>query len=225
MSILSRDPFGISNNVSCFRLEIQENLQSEDDINKAVSVFRQVSLCHLLVTHTPNLNNSSYVKGFIYDTLNSIVAIIKKRERYLQLNFRSMVEHIARLSLNKSYNGQGFDLTVRTRDFTHLKQNVQDENWSYLHNVYINACHYVHSSPEANLNFTSKFISLMDGDCNSTQSNMIKNLFKIVHELMRIIIKYYHGYISDVFYRNRKDLEKIMGKSLYKYYSLFAESS
>ncbi|EPD8588780.1 TPA: hypothetical protein ACV1O4_004570 [Yersinia enterocolitica] len=218
MTILSKDPFGILESTSNFRLEVQMHLQSEDDVNKTVFSFRQASLCQLLINYTPNLNHSSCLKGFIYDILNSVVAIIKKRERYLQLNFRSMVEHIARLSLDKSYNGGEFDLTVRTKDFIHLKQTVQDENWSYLHNVYINACHYVHSSPEANLNFAAKFISLMTGDCNSTQGNMVKNLFKVVSELMRIIIKHYHIHISDIFYRNAKDLEKIMGKSLHKHY-------
>lgn len=58
-----------------------------------------------------------------------------------------MVEHVARISLNKNYNGGDFDQTVRRRDFDFLKAQQVDEGWSYLHNVYINACYYVHSSP------------------------------------------------------------------------------
>lgn len=216
--MLTHDPFNISKDVILFKDEVQKHLTKEDEINKAISIFRQVSLCNTLLIMSPNLNHSTYLKGFIYDVLNSIIAIIKKRERYLQLNFRSMVEHIARITLNKIDNGGEFDQTVRTRDFDYLKRNVADENWSYLHDVYINACHYIHSSPQANLDITSNFLSLMDGDCNSNQHNMIKKLQKVVTELMRIIIKHYHIFFSNIFFRNNKHLEKIMGKSLYTYY-------
>lgn len=48
-----------------------------------------------------------------------------KRERYLQLNIRSMVEHIARIALNKSYAGGDFDGTVRRVDFEYLKGIIQ----------------------------------------------------------------------------------------------------
>ncbi len=216
--MFSRDPFNINRDVQNFRGEVQKHLSSTDEINKSVAIFRQVSLCNTILNYTPNLSHSSFMKGFIYDTLNSLIAIIKKRERYLQLNFRSMVEHVARISLHKNYNGGEFDQTVRRRDFDFLKAHQVDENWNYLHNVYINACYYVHSSPKANLNVTSTFLSLLDGDCNSSQHKMIKKLHDVVSALMRVIIKYYHQFISNIFFRNKKDLEKIMGKSLYAYY-------
>ncbi|EKJ7591511.1 TPA: hypothetical protein ACQJV5_002751 [Klebsiella pneumoniae] len=216
--MFTQDPFNIGRDVNSFRAEVQKHLTSTDEINKSVSIFRQVSLCNTILNHTANLNHSSYIRGFIYDTLNSLIAIIKKRERYLQLNFRSMVEHVARISLNKNYNGGDFDQTVRRKDFDFLKAHQVDEGWAYLHNVYINACHYVHSSPKANLNVTSKFLSLMEGDCNSTQHKMVKKLHEVVSALMKVIIKYYYQNISNIFFRNKKDLEKIMGKSLYSYY-------
>ncbi|HBQ5063155.1 TPA: hypothetical protein L7427_004006, partial [Klebsiella pneumoniae] len=178
--MFTQDPFNIGRDVNSFRAEVQKHLTSTDEINKSVSIFRQVSLCNTILNHTANLNHSSYIRGFIYDTLNSLIAIIKKRERYLQLNFRSMVEHVARISLNKNYNGGDFDQTVRRKDFDFLKAHQVDEGWAYLHNVYINACHYVHSSPKANLNVTSKFLSLMEGDCNSTQHKMVKKLHEVV---------------------------------------------
>lgn len=219
--MLNRDPFGLSQDVSEFRAAIEKYALLTDEENKLINVFKQASLCNLLVNHSPNLNHSSYIKGFIYDVLNSIISVLELRERYMQLNFRSMVEHIARISLNKVNNGGDFDQTVRRKDFDFLKRNVQNENWSYLHNVYINACHYVHSSPQANLNVSSRFFSLMSGDCNSSRHKMIVNLFKVVSELMRVVIKYYHGQISDVFFRNPKDLNKIMGQSLHLHYASF----
>lgn len=219
--MLDRDPFGLVQDASDFRSVIESHSLSTDEINKLVNVFKQVSLCNILVNHTQNLNHSSYIKGYIYDVLNSMISVLELRERYMQLNFRSMVEHIARISLNKINNGGDFDQTVRRKDFDFLKKNLNDENWSYLHNVYINACHYVHSSPQAKLNVSSRFLSLMHGDCNSSRQKMIIHLFKIVSELMKIVIKYYHNQISDIFFRNPKDLKKLMGESLHKHYLNF----
>lgn len=219
--MIAQDPFGLSKDIIQFRAVIEEYNLSTDEVNKLVNVFRQMSLCNLLVNHTQSLNHSAYIKGYIYDVLNSIISVLELRERYMQLNFRSMVEHIARISLNKVNSGGDFDQTVRRKDFEFLKENVQDENWNYLHNVYINACHYVHSSPQANLNVSSRFFSLMHGDCNSSRKKMIINLFKVVSELMRVVIKYYHDQISDIFFRNPKELSKVMGKSLYSYYVSF----
>ncbi|WP_411545844.1 hypothetical protein QM151_18945 [Klebsiella pneumoniae] len=216
--MFTQDPFNIGRDVNSFRAAAQKNFPFIGEINKSVSIFRQVSLCNTILNHTANLNHSSYIRGFIYDTLNSLIAIIKKRERYLQLNFRSMVEHVARISLNKNYNGGDFCRAAGSRDFDFLKAHQVDEGWAYLHNVCSISSHYVHSSPKANLNVTSKFVSLMEGDCNSTQHKMVKKLHEVVSALMKVIIKYYYQNISNIFFRNKKDLEKIMGKSLYSYY-------
>lgn len=219
--MLDYDPFGLSQDLIEFRTVIDKYSLSTDEGNKLANIFRQVSLCNLLVNNVPNLSHSSYIKGYIYDVLNSIISVLELRERYMQLNLRSMVEHIARISLNKINNGCDFDQTVRRKDFDFLKANVQDENWNYLHNVYINACYYVHSSPKANLNVSSRFLSLMDRDCNSSRQRMISNLFKVVSALMKVIIKYYNNQISDIFFRNPKDLKKLMGNGLYLYYISF----
>ncbi len=78
--MLTHDPFNIARDVNNFKTEVQQHLTSTDEINKSVSIFRQISLCNTMLSHTPNLNHSSYIKGFIYDTLNSLIAIIKKKE-------------------------------------------------------------------------------------------------------------------------------------------------
>ncbi|MDQ0550668.1 hypothetical protein WKG88_01720 [Pantoea agglomerans] len=216
--MISKDPFGVFRESSDFRNVIAPVLGVESEINISVSIFRSVSLCSLVIELTPNLNHSKYINGFIYDVLNSLVSIMNMRERYLQLNLRSMVEHIARMSLNKSYAGNAFDETVRRKDFIHLKENVKDENWKYLHNVYINACHFVHSSPIAKLKTSSKFLSLLENDSNQSQRKMLKNLHNAVNELMKVFLKHYKTDIENIFYRNVRDLEKILGKSLHDYY-------
>lgn len=78
--MLTQDPFNIGRDVNYFRAEVQKHLRTTDEINKSVSIFRQISLCNTILSHNPNLNHSSYIKGFIYDTLNSLIAIIKKKE-------------------------------------------------------------------------------------------------------------------------------------------------
>lgn len=77
--MFTQDPFNIGRDVNSFRAEVQKHLTSTDEINKSVSIFRQVSLCNTILNHTANLNHSSYIRGFIYDTLNSLIAIIKKK--------------------------------------------------------------------------------------------------------------------------------------------------
>ncbi len=54
--------------------------------------------------------------------MNSIISIVNLKERYLQLNIRSLVEHISRISLDKSYSGGDFDGCVRRKDFEFLKK-------------------------------------------------------------------------------------------------------
>ncbi|EPR1425648.1 hypothetical protein ACU0NY_004408, partial [Escherichia coli] len=69
--MLTQDPFNIGRDVNYFRAEVQKHLRTTDEINKSVSIFRQISLCNTILSHNPNLNHSSYIKGFIYDTLGN----------------------------------------------------------------------------------------------------------------------------------------------------------
>ncbi|HGP1443659.1 TPA: hypothetical protein ACLGMU_004611, partial [Salmonella enterica] len=133
--MLSNDPYGNRAETDRFRQEATKYLSDESDINTLVSVFKHVRIYSMIIEMNTNLSHKSHVKGIIYDSLNSIVAILNKRERYLHLNLRSMIEHIARIALNKTYSGGDFDGTVRRRDFDYLKSNRRNENWNYLHNV------------------------------------------------------------------------------------------
>lgn len=221
--MISRDPFNIKNDTDSFRRIISSRFNIENDINKLISVFRHASICNTLIQMTPNLSHSSCLNGFIYDVLNSVVSIIEKRERYFQLNCRSMIEHIARITANKVNNNNEFDLTVRRKDFDALKKCTLNSNWNYLHSAYSNACHYIHSSPSARLNFASKFNSLLASDLQTTQSKMIETLCKISSELMKDVVFRYHQEISDIFFRNPADLKKIMGNSLYNHYKSLSD--
>ncbi|WP_350313169.1 hypothetical protein OHJ28_02215 [Dickeya fangzhongdai] len=213
--MLSRDPYNVRAESNSFRLLVAENITSENEVNLLTSVFRHASLYNLVIELNGNLNHKAHIKGVVYDILNSIVAIFNKRERYLQLNTRSLIEHIARIVLNKSYAGNDFDEAVRRRDFDYLKENNSSENWHYMHDVYIKACQFVHFSPQANLNVSSKFLQLLENDCNSSQKSLIKNLHKTSTAIMRIFIKYFHVEIASTFYRTKSDLKFLLGNSLY----------
>ncbi|HGP2176151.1 TPA: hypothetical protein ACLGS9_004878, partial [Salmonella enterica] len=99
--MLSNDPYGNRAETDRFRQEATKYLSDESDINTLVSVFKHVRIYSMIIEMNTNLSHKSHVKGIIYDSLNSIVAILNKRERYLHLNLRSMIEHIARIALNK----------------------------------------------------------------------------------------------------------------------------
>lgn len=213
--MLSHDPYNVRAESRSFHFEVVKYVTSENEINLLVSIFKHISLYNVLVDLNENLNHKTHIKGIIYDSLNSIVAIFNQRERYLQLNTRSLIEHIARVILNKSYSGNDFDETVRRRDFDYLKVNNASENWHYMHDVYIKACQFVHFSPQANLNVSSKFLQLLKNDCTSSQTSLIRNLHKTSTAIMRVFIKYFHVEIASTFFRSRSDLKFLLGTSLY----------
>lgn len=223
--MLSHDPYNVRAESNYFRLEVVKYISSENEINLLISVFKHISLYNLLVDLNGNLNHKSHIKGIVYDSLNSIVAIFNQRERYLQLNTRSLIEHIARIVLNKSYTGNDFDETVRRRDFDYLKVNNSSENWRYMHDVYIRACQFVHFSPQASLNVSSKLLQLLESDCASSQKSLIKNLHKTSTAIMRIFLKYFHVEIASTFYRTKSDLKFLLGNSLYLEFSSLEQNN
>lgn len=213
--MLSKDPYSNRAETDSFRLEINKFFSDDAEINTLVSVFKHVRIYSMLIEMNSNLSHKTHLKGLIYDSLNSIVAITNKRERYLHLNLRSMIEHIARIALNKTYSGGDFDGTVRRRDFDYLKANRRSENWNYLHNVYINACQFVHFSPQANINTSATFLQLLVNDCHSSLKNLIRNLHRLTSAIMEIFITYFHAEISSTFYRSMADLKYLLGNSLF----------
>ncbi|EKN4847061.1 hypothetical protein ACONXG_000576 [Yersinia enterocolitica] len=213
--MLSHDPYNVRSEAMLFRSEIMKYISKEQDVNLLVSIFKHISLYNILIELNVNLNHKNHVKGIVYDALNSLVALLNKRERYLHLNLRSMIEHIARIALNKTYHGDDFDGTVRRKDFDFLKKNKSEENWQYMHNVYTNACYFVHFSPKANLNISAKFLQLLTNDLCSPQSKLISNLHKVSSAIMKTFLVYFHGDVGNTFFRAKTDLKFLLGNSLY----------
>lgn len=217
---LMSDPFCFQDDLDFFNDFLIDKNINESEINSLIYIFKKISICNILVNRYSELNSSSFLNGFIYDVLSSLVAILEKRERFFQLNLRSMIENIARVYLNKENKGGDFDLFVRKDDFDFLKKNSKVGDWFYLHNKYIKSCGFVHSSPSANLNIGSKFNELLDGDLVTDQRKMILKLFKVVKSLVDIVFYLYRSYISDIFYRNMSGLKKMVGDHFYmKYFS------
>ncbi|ELQ6264783.1 hypothetical protein R2305_004247, partial [Cronobacter malonaticus] len=98
--------------------ELQLDTRTE---NNLTSAYKHALFLEFIYNSHPEISHKTFIKSIIYDVLSSITAIINKRERYLHLNFRSMIEHLARISLQKVDNGGDFDITIRTVDFESLK--------------------------------------------------------------------------------------------------------
>ncbi len=130
--MLSNDPYSVRRESALFRVEVEKYIQTQHEANLMVGIFKSISFYNLIIDLETNINHRNHIKGLIYDILNSLVAILQKRERYLQLNIRSMVEHIARIALNKTYTGNDFDGTVRRADFDFLKQTKPLEKLVFL---------------------------------------------------------------------------------------------
>lgn len=220
--MLSVDPFNTRDDVARFRQEVSKIFPNQQDINILISVFKLATLLNIVIKNDNNLNHKNFIYGIIYDTLNSIIAIFSLRERYLYLNIRSMIEHIARIALNKRYNGNDFDGTVRRRDFDYLKESRGGEGWKYMHDTYTRACHYVHSSPEAGLNFTATFAELIVNDHTTKPAKQILNLQKVLSSIIKIFIVYYESEISSTFFRSQGELKYLLGAALYKDYEILA---
>lgn len=218
--MLSTDPFNTRVDVAMFREEAQKRFDNKHDIDLLVSIFKLAMLLSLVINTHDRLNHKNYIQGIIYDVLNSIISIFLLRERYLHLNIRSIIEHISRIALNKNHNGNDFDGTVRRKDFIYLKKQRGNENWKFMHETYIRACHYIHSSPVAGLNITSTFTELMNKDCNTKISKQIIYLQKILSATIKIFIAYFEADISTTFYRSQSELEYLLGSSLYREYEI-----
>lgn len=216
--MLSTDPFNTRNDVARFKEEANRYCTNEQDINLLVSIFKLATLLNLVIKNNSTLSHKNYIHGIIYDTLNSVIAIFTLKERYLQLNVRSMIEHIARIALNKTYSGGDFDGTVRRKDFDYLKKNRVRENWSFMHETYTRACQYIHSSPEAGLNITATFMELMVKDHTTKVSKQILNLQKILSAIVKIFLIYFESEISATFFRSQGELKYLLGASLYREY-------
>lgn len=216
--ILSRDPFGFKREVKAFRdLLVSFNLDEGTETNLSTT-YKHMVFLEFIYNAVPNLSYKTFLKSIIYDVLNSIISIINKRERYLQLNIRSMVEHTARIALQKIDNGGDFDITVRLQDFINLKENNRDENWNYLHQQYTQACSWLHSSSNIQLDIKATFDDLLLGDSKRSMLKQSVHLYTMSSEIIVTLFNYYEDEIKAVFIRSRGDIRYLLGKRIFDVY-------
>lgn len=103
--MLQRDPHGFRKDVKEFITLIKSFQTDTRTENNLTSAYKHVLFLEFIHNSNPELSHKTFIKSIIYDVLSSITAILHKRERYLHLNFRSMIEHLARISLQKVDNG------------------------------------------------------------------------------------------------------------------------
>lgn len=213
--MISHNPFGSKQQLMLFMSEVDNYFTKTQDKNLLASSFKLIFFLKLMVEHNPNIKHKRNINGAVYDSLNGLVAIFNSRERYLHLNLRSLIEHIARIALDKVYEGGEFDGSVRRKDFLHLKEKRTSENWKYMHETYTRACHYIHASPQANLNVNATFTDLLSKDSTSSQSKQIQLFQKVLSETVKIFLVYYYDEISNTFFRTQGELRFILGNALY----------
>ncbi|HED2524486.1 TPA: hypothetical protein R4Y92_003260 [Klebsiella aerogenes] len=186
--------------------------------NNLTSAYKHVLFLEFIHNSNPEISHKTFIKSIIYDVLSSITAILHKRERYLHLNFRSMIEHLARISLQKVDNGGDFDITVRTVDFENLKSTNTDENWAYMHSQYKQACGWLHSSSKVKLNITASFPDLLTSDSKSNAAKLSTHLQKMTTETLKIFFNYYVVEIQTSFYRTRGEMRYVLGNHNFEYF-------
>lgn len=216
--MLLRDPHGFRKDVKAF-MELLKPFQVDTRTeNNLTSAYKHVLFLEFIHNCHPQLSHKTFLKSIIYDVLSSITAILNKRERYLHLNFRSMIEHLARISLQKVDNGGDFDITVRTVDFENLKATNTTENWQYMHSQYKQACGWLHSSSKVKLNITASFPELLHSDSRSNAAKLSTHLQKMTTETLKIIFNYYVGEIQTCFYRTRGEMRYVVGNHNFEHF-------
>ncbi|EOE0538632.1 hypothetical protein ACJVTN_17225 [Enterobacter hormaechei subsp. xiangfangensis] len=216
--MLQRDPHGFRKDVKEFITLIKSFQTDTRTENNLTSAYKHVLFLEFIHNSNPELSHKTFIKSIIYDVLSSITAILHKRERYLHLNFRSMIEHLARISLQKVDNGGDFDITVRTVDFENLKSTNTDENWAYMHSQYKQACGWLHSSSKVKLNITASFPDLLTSDSKSNAAKLSTHLQKMTTETLKIFFNYYVVEIQTSFYRTRGEMRYVVGNHNFEYF-------
>jgi len=176
-------------------------------------------LLEFIINTQNEISHKQFLKSIIYDVLSAIVSILQNRERYFQLNIRSMVEHTARISLQKIDMGGDFDITVRLQDFTLLKAQNVNENWNYLHQQYTQACSWLHSSSNIALNISSTFCELLVSDLKTNNKRMSTHLNTITNEITRTLFNYYYNPIKTSFYRSWNEFRYLVGPANFDYFN------
>ncbi|AGS59379.1 TPA: hypothetical protein ACKRES_001093 [Proteus mirabilis] len=218
--LINKDPLSVRSEINLFREKIYSLIPHENDASKnlLISMFKHAVFYNVLTLLNESISHKNYIKGMTYDALNCIICLIQRRERSLHLNLRSIIEHSARIALNKSHVDNDFDGTVRRKNFDYLKQNKPNENWKYMHESYSRACQYIHSSPDANLNISATFTELLESDFTSKMPKQILSTQRIISEITKILITYLESDISNSFLRTQKELEFLLGKPTFAYY-------
>ncbi|HHF0154141.1 TPA: hypothetical protein ACPHTL_002654 [Enterobacter roggenkampii] len=216
--MLQRDPHGFRKDVKEFITLIKSFQTDTRTENNLTSAYKHVLFLEFIHNSNPEISHKTFIKSIIYDVLSSITAILHKRERYLHLNFRSMIEHLARISLQKVDNGGDFDITVRTVDFENLKFTNTDENWAYMHSQYKQACGWLHSSSKVKLNITASFPDLLTSDSKSNAAKLSTHLQKMTTETLKIFFNYYVVEIQSSFYRTRGEMRYLVGNHNFEYF-------
>ncbi|MDU5454488.1 MAG: hypothetical protein E6095_13285 [Pseudescherichia vulneris] len=216
--MLQRDPHGFRKDTKAFIEMINAFEIDTRTENNLTSAYKHVLFLEFIHNSHPAISHKTFLKSIIYDVLSSITAILHKRERYLHLNFRSMIEHLARISLQKVDNGGDFDITIRTVDFENLKVINTDENWVYMHQQYKQACSWLHSSSKVNLNITASFPDLLNSDSKSNRAKLSTHLQKMTTETIKILFNYYMDEIQTSFYRTRGEMRYLTGNHSFEYF-------
>ncbi|MDQ9199400.1 hypothetical protein QBS64_17980 [Cronobacter sakazakii] len=217
--MLQRDPYGFRKDVKAFIAIVKELQLDTRTENNLTSAYKHALFLEFIYNSHPEISHKTFIKSIIYDVLSSITAIINKRERYLHLNFRSMIEHLARISLQKVDNGGDFDITIRTVDFESLKTSNVDENWTYMHSQYKQACGWLHSSSKVKLNITASFQDLLNSDSNSNAAKLSTHLQKMTTETLKIFFNYYVNEIQTSFFRKPIEMKYVVGNHNFEYFS------
>lgn len=210
---MNNDPLGVRRECSVFSRTIQAGNIPSKYKNKITFISKKLIFFDLLVKGQELSQEICFIlKSIIYDFLSCFIAISERRERYVQVNLRSLVEHAARLQLRDVID-ESVDKSYITKEkLDLLKSSFGKERWDNMHRVYKEACLFIHSSPKSGMELRTTYLEIKSGDKCIDYKKYCQTMEKTCATVSSIVTEKYGSQIINLFLRTRTELEYLLGK-------------
>ena len=210
---MNNDPLGVRRECFVFSEIIQAGNIPSKYRNKIVFISKKLIFFDLLIKGQELSQEICFIlRSIIYDFLSCFIAISERRERYVQVNLRSLVEHAARLQLRDVID-ESIDRSYITKDkLDLLKSSFGRKHWNYMHQVYKEACLFIHSSPKSGIELHTTYLEIESGDRCINYKKYCNIMEKTCVIVSSIVTEQYGSQIINLFLRTKTELEYLLGK-------------
>lgn len=192
-------------------LSQRENIEFEESDKSFFSMIaKQIIFLKYFVLSLEKGVEIKYIKTIISDLYFLVMSIIKREQRYIYVNLRSIIENSIRMftdiSVEENYLTQDI--------FDKIKSELSRDEYSLLRSEYRVACNYIHGGSllEENLAFVLEEC-LKKTEMSSKEKNAFYGrICRLIKIFDKEIILHYTEYINGCFHRRKSLMEYLIGK-------------